>query len=1151
MLPHLSHVSLWLAALSAVASLFLPGSDGAMLATIALVALGAALWLRRYRVSEPVVPELAEALALDDAAMLDVGAVLSRSVAQADSLGAALQELKEELIHELGARDLEIHWMDATPEMPERVADRFPLSEALRTRAAAGNLVGGFALPVARDGQVVAMLELKGTELGVAPPALLRLLELVRVQLDALAQRERAPAPAEPAGRSIGGSPLGDEGELLNLLAENLPVSLFVFEPSQRRLLAINRHAETEFGLRRKKVLGRTLREAFNPKLTALAEPAMLQAIRDRATVDCDCEWDSSRHGQRIVNLRNFVLRDADATPRLLIVLARDITAERKDQRELSETQARYNELAETMDDTLFVSNPERSHFDYLSRSAFDTFGMTSEQFGERHDAVLDNVVDADRPLLLERCALEQRGEPADITYRIHHPLKGLRWIRSRSRTRTLPDGTRRVYGLVSDVTRYREHEVELEQARDAAENASQAKSQFMANMSHEIRTPMNGILGMTELLLGTPLNDKQRRFARAVYRSGESLLEIINDILDFSKIEAGKLELAPTDFVLRGVVEDTLELLAPRAHEKGIELSFHESPGVPQVVNGDPLRLRQVLTNLVANAIKFTEYGEVVVALSEEGEPSAGPPQAAGLAPPRGADAEGGRGSSCRLKFEVRDTGIGIEQDVLPRLFSAFTQANGGMSRRYGGTGLGLAISKQLIELMGGTIGVTSAPGIGSRFSFSVPLPTAAQDSAMVELDSPDLSALRVLVVEDHETNRTVLENMLGAWGMDVTLAEDGQEALDIVRGQAPDAQRFDLALVDMRMPRLDGIGFARALQAEQLNPQMKLILLSSASSPDDVRSAQQAGFHRFVAKPVRKAELRQSILGVSAQRRDPALPAVRLAGHVLVVEDNPVNQEVMGQMLRQLGLKVRVASGALQGLRSLCEAHFDLVLMDIQMPGMDGVEALNWFRRGIGGRFDFVTPASTPVIAVTANALGGDEDRFLALGFDDYLSKPFRQSQLLAMLTKRLSPQASAASDAGGASGHGAPGAPWEPSGDEPAVLDASALARLRELDPTGENHLLARVAKAFESSAARLMPQLQDARRADDVNGVRHVTHTLKSSSASIGAVKLSQLCADIESRIRTEKLENLGARLDSLCSEMEIVLQALKRLLDPKP
>jgi signal transduction histidine kinase/DNA-binding response OmpR family regulator len=784
-------------------------------------------------------------------------------------------------------------------------------------------------------------------------------------------------------------------------------------------------------------------------------------------------------------------------------------------------------ELARCIDEGLFISDPLRSNFQFLADSAYETWGVAREPAALRPEALLAHVVEADRGIFADSMTRERQGLASDITFRIDHPRKGRRWLHLR--TRPLPGGAHgpRLHGMVSDVTAERQHAVELEGARDAAEAASRAKSQFMANMSHEIRTPMNGILGMTELLLGTALSEQQRRFAQAVYGSGESLLEIINDILDFSKIEAGKLELAVADFMPRAIVEDTLELLAPRAHAKGLEISFREEPGLFAVARGDALRLRQVLTNLVANAIKFTEYGEIVVDLRR--------------APPRGADV------ALALEFRVRDTGIGIHADALPLLFRSFTQGNAGTSKRYGGTGLGLAIVRQLVELMGGHLEVSSAPGLGSEFSFVLPFAKPLNPHEPSEPDSLHMAALRVLVVDDNETNRCVLENMLGAWGMKVSLAEDGQQALEILQGGTATDPRFDLALVDLHMPRLDGMGLARALKDAGSHPEMKMILLSSTSAPDDALAAQQVGFASFVAKPVRRAELRQAIQGAALPRRALAQPAPALNLDVLVVEDNGVNQEVIGQMLRSLGCRARVASGALEGLRALCDKRFDLVLMDIQMPGMDGVEALSWFRRGSGSRFNFVTPANTPVIAVTANALSGDEARFLSLGFDDYLSKPFRRSQLQAVMMNCIDPSSQPAELP-------AAGAAAEPAAAPAAadsVLDADALQRLRELDPTGANKLLARVLTAFQTSTDRLLPQMQTASVSNDLQGVRHVAHTLKSSSASIGALRLSELCAQLETMIRNDRVDALEPRVQAVAAEVEIVLKALQRLMGNPP
>ena len=919
--------------------------------------------------------------------------------------------------------------------------------------------------------------------------------------------------------------------------AEHLPVSLVMLDPHTLRVLGVNRWAAREFRLRRSRLLGRPVTEGFHalPDLPALARRLQEAPVGASA----DIQW-HHRGRLRTVQLR---LGQVPAGAQAMVVLvARDVSAERETAQHLQEAHEHLALIGDTMDDCLFVTDPGRSQLIYFNRKAEAIWGLSTEQLQRDPLQPLTLVLPEDQPLLREREHRERARRPSDITYRIQHPKLGLRTLRSRTRTADAPDGQLRVYGLLSDVTDQHQREVALQLALDTAEAASQAKSQFMANMSHEIRTPMNGILGMTELLLGTAMTDRQRRFAQAVYRSGEALLEIINDILDFSKIEAGKLELAPVDFLLRGVVEDTLEMLAPRAHDKGLELSFREAASLPELVCGDPLRLRQVLTNLVANAIKFTHHGEVVIDLMATVTPPGAP--------------EG----SLALQFSVRDTGIGIEADVLPRLFNAFTQANGGMSKRYGGTGLGLAISRQLIELMGGQIQVRSAPGVGSEFTFTVllgevqPAPRAlvGPQSEFASLQGPlDLPVLRVLVVDDHPTNRSLLENLLGDWGMEVTVAHDGQEALEILHparaGQA--TPQFDLALIDMHMPRLDGLGLAHAVRSAGLHPDLRMILLSSVSSPDDVLASQRAGFHRFVAKPIRRAELRQAMVGAmsSASPHEPAAVAgPPLRGKVLVIEDNAVNQEVIAQMLRHFGLQVTLSSSALHGLRKLGEAHFDLVLMDIQMPGMDGVEALTWFRRGSGSRFSFLTPPETPVIAVTANALGGDEQRFISLGFDDYLSKPFRQSQLHAMLTQHLRPHApveETGATAGGAAAP-APGASGAPSG----VLDEEALDRLRQLDPQGKNQLLARVSQAFHTSAARLVPLLREAELAQDLNGVRHVAHTLKSSSASIGALQLSQQCAELEAQIRLERVENLSVQVDRIVSEIEVVLQALKLLMD---
>ncbi len=1130
MLSFLYRTLFWLAAAAAGLALLGPDRFATVLTAVAgvglLLSYGAwRLALANERRAAHEDGDATEPAQLDELALLEIATRLSQAIAGSTGFDAALHAAADTLRAELGSRETTVHRVLAIEPPLAHLAtlvegqaggigvehrvrlERSPLGEALRERRVAGAGLGPFAIPVLRAQAPVAVIELGPVALQAPTEALKSLFELTRLQLGRFHG-----AAAEPT------RPIGDE------LLRSLPASVIVTDATDGRVMELSRQAEREFGLQRDALVGLTVAQAFGHAVQARVAPALAEAEVSDAPVSQEFELPSPQ-GTRVISAVHGALKAGEAAHLMLTVL-RDVTEEWQRRRELIESQVRAREFAETVDDSLFVSNPDRSEFRFIASSAFDTWGVPRELIEREPGRIYDNVIEEDRPLLEARRQAELHQQSADVSVRIRHPSRGLRWLRTRTRTKPMPDGSMRVYGMVTDVTAERQRELDLERARDEAQAASQAKSQFMANMSHEIRTPMNGILGMTELLLGTSLDDRQRRFAQAVYRSGESLLEIINDILDFSKIEAGRLELAPVEFTVRSVVEDTLELLAPRAHEKGLELSFRAATGLPEVVRGDPLRLRQVLTNLVANAIKFTEHGEVVVDLR--------------LGPhPQGEVPAG----TLAFEFGVRDTGIGIEADVLPRLFNAFTQAHGGMSRRYGGTGLGLAISRQLVVLMGGHIEARSAPGLGSEFRFTLPLVALEGRAGLPDGLQADLAALRVLVVEDNPTNRTVLEHMLGDWGMQVTLAEDGVRALELLEAPGTGATPFDLALVDMHMPRLDGLGLARAIAASGRHPALKLVLLSSVSSPDDVQAAHDAGFLRFVAKPVRQAELRQALLGVTSSRREAPLPDTHVGRRVLVVEDNTVNQEVIGQMLRQLGCRAAVASGASEGLRALCEQSFDLVLMDIQMPGMDGVEVLRTFRRGPDARRAFLTRPDTPVVAVTANALDGDEQRFLDLGFDDYLSKPFRQSQLLAMLNHHLRPGAPLP-------GQDAPEAGSAPAAGAamPAVLDAQALARLRELDPKGENRLIERVLKAFETSVARLAPQLDESRRSGDRAGIRHVAHTLKSSSASIGALVLSQRCAEVESLIRLESTEDLNAQLDALSAELAVVLKAIQTVLD---
>lgn len=1061
---------------------------------------------------------------------------LAPLVAAAPSREAAVQSLAGVLQSELGVQGVRLlnvlqvgsdaatvqPW-PSDPLLRPPAAFKVPLSQAPlgvaigRGGVACDTPLGGFAL--AWPGMA---LECASVGLALAGDIVQQLLDVAHGMVSmACGTASCVPVPVSVPAETAARPPPESIGRLSYQLIESLPASLFIFEPTELRLMGLNQEAEREFSLNRDQVIGRTVVEAFGVTASQVAQPHMRQALAQTGVLAADYAW-TNRLGARVLEVRHRALRDPQGHPLLLLVAARDVTTERQTRHELEEARSRFLEFSEAMEDSLFIANPERTNFYFLAGSTYELWGVTPEHVARGEFFV--NIVEEDRHLLEARMQCERALQPADFVFRVRHPRMGLRYVRTRSRTSVMPDGSLRVYGVVSDVSKEQAHEEQLLAARDAAETASLAKSHFMANMSHEIRTPMNGILGMTELLLNTSLNERQRNFAEAVYRSGESLLATLDDILDYAKLDAGHLRLSNTDFVLRTVVEDTLELLAPHAHHKRLELNFREGPGVPECVHGDAQRLRQILTKFIANGIKFTNTGEVIVDL-------------------QGMPAEGG----WWLAFSVTDTGPGLAPEELPRLFTAFTQVHEGMSRHHEGVGLGLAIAGRLVELMNGRVAVHSTPGVGSVFKFTLPLGEAQSNEPMADAQPSQfgmdtVTSPRVLVVEDQATSRQVLQQMLLEGGMQVSGVENGQQALHLLREAEASLHPFDVALVDIHMPVLDGISMARVLRQDSRYEHLKLILMSASASADDVRQAQKIGFQGFLSKPVRKAELRQLVAHVCSGQTERVQATPRLSGRVLVVEDNVVNQEVIGQMLRKLQLDVHMAGGALQGLRALCEHRFDLVLMDIMMPGMDGVEALRWFKEATDERFEFVTACDTPVVAVTANALEGDEARFLALGFNGYLSKPLRQSQLIQMLSKHLPLNKNSLCDEPSSP------APSSPQGLGSPALDPSALERLKELDPRGENQLIQRVIGAFQTSVARLVPQLEEAGRAGDLAGVRHVAHTFKSSSASIGATELSQRCTELETMIRQERVDNLGQRVDGLCKEIALVSQALQILLD---
>jgi len=919
-------------------------------------------------------------------------------------------------------------------------------------------------------------------------------------------------------------------------LVESLPLNIFRKDLEGRIRFANQRFCDT-VGRPLDELVGKTDADLFPREYAEKYRSDDARVIETGQVLE-DVEEHRRPDGSLIyVHVLKAPLRDAEGRIIGVQGMFWDVTARKTAEAALEQERTLLHALMDHLPHNIYFKDAE-SRFTRINKAMADYVGLSDPR---------EAIGKTDFDLFTEEHAQQARSDELEV-------MHSGRAIVDKEEKETWPDGTATwvsttklplhdergrvigTFGISRDVTERHRAAEALRAAKEAAEAANRAKSVFLANVSHEIRTPMNAILGMTELVLSTPLTGEQREFLGVVRESGEALLSVINDILDFSKIEAGKLELERSVFDVREMLGDTMKSLAVRAHAQGLELACRIHPDVPEMVLGDRVRLRQVVVNLVGNAVKFTESGEVVLEVKRDSSED----------------------HEVVLHFIVSDTGIGIPENKLAAIFEMFEQADSTTTRRFGGTGLGLAICARLTELMGGRIWVESRVDRGSRFHFTARFETVAEHTGPPSAGRPDaILGMRVLAVDDNTTNRRILEEILTSWGTRAASASSAADALALLHEARREGDPFRLVLVDVQMPVADGFDLVEQIKQHEELQSTVIMMLTSSDQPGDVERCERLGVACYVRKPVKQSELFDAIMmaiGASELDRVEAVPPAAAAGGrpllVLLAEDSLVNQKLATALLRRQGHHVVVANNGKEAVDAATSREFDAVLMDVQMPEMDGFEATAAIRLR-----EKQTGRRVPIIAMTAHALKGDRERCLEADMDDYVSKPIRSQELfrtLAAVTKgRESSASSEAASSAPESGTTiavegeTPPAAAPPPAPEPAAGPVdweAALAGVR-----GDEELLRDIARAALEESPRLLEDIGRALARRDATALRLSAHTLKGSIRYFEAKMPFEYAYQLEMMGMNNDLDNAGGILQSLEEEMARLHEALGEYL----